>query len=275
MRKFWIYMVIFLVVPAFVLTGCKKDEDEDTFDAQKVLADYMLSQDLDLNKVIGGFVMDTPDDVSGVAGKYIIDIRTADEFAAGHIENANRVDLPNILTEAAKATKPILIVCKTGQTATHAVALLRMSGYPDAQALKWGMSRWHADFDIWSNNIGNVAEGHSNWNSDAAPTNLTYSSPTFTSSVTDGAGILKERVAKVLADGFKTTTPSEVLNSPGSYFINNYFNEADYLGFGHIMGAYRVNPLLLGEGQVNYIDPSKKVTTYCYTGQTSGAITLR
>lgn len=272
MKKFWIYMVILLVVPAFVLTGCKKDEEE-TFDAQKVLADYMISQDLDLNKIIGGFVMDTPDDVSAVAGKYIIDIRTADEFAAGHIVNAIRVDLANILTEAAKANKPILVVCKTGQTATHAVALLRMSGYPDAQALKWGMSRWHADFDIWSNNIGSIAAGHANWATDAAPTTLTFDSPNFTSTVTDGAGILTERVAKVLADGFKTTTPTDVLNNPGNYFINNYFSEADYAGFGHIKGAYRINPMLLGEGQVNNLDAAKKITTYCYTGQTSAAIT--
>jgi len=272
MKKFWIYMVILLVVPAFVMTGCKKD-DEETFDAQQVLVDYMISQDLDLNKIIGGFVMDTPDDVSAVASKYIIDIRTADEFAAGHIVDAHRVDLANILTEAAKANKPILVVCKSGQTATHAVALLRMSGYTDAQALKWGMSRWNAAFDIWSNNIGSIAAGHANWNSDAAPNTLIYESPNFSSSVTDGAGILAERVAKVLADGFKTTTPTDVLNNPGNYYINNYFSEGDYAGFGHIKGAYRINPMLLGEGQVNYLDASKKITTYCYTGQTSAAIT--
>lgn len=272
MKKLLNLALLALLIPAFLLTGCKKDDDDD-FDAQKALTDYLIAQDLDLNKIIGGFVMDTPDDVSAVAGKYIIDIRTTTEFAAGHIVNATRVDLKDILTEAAKATKPILVVCKTGQTATHAVALLRLSGYTDAQALKWGMSRWHSDFDIWSNNTGNIAEGHANWTTAAAPNNLTFSSPSFSVSVTDPAGILSARVATVLADGFKTVTPTEVLNSPANYFINNYFSEADYVGFGHINGAYRINPLLIGEGQVTFLDASKKVVTYCYTGQTSAAIT--
>lgn len=272
MKKFLTYMLLTLVIPAFLLTGCKKDDD-DVFDSQKALTDYLIAQDLDLNKIIGGFVMDTPDDVSGVAGKYIIDIRTADEFAQGHIANAKRADFGNILTEAANADKPILVVCKSGQTATYAVALLRLSGYTDAQALKWGMSRWHEDFDIWSNNIGNIAEGNGNWTNNAAPTNLTYSSPVFTSSVTDPAGILSERVNLIVSEGFKSIQPDVILSNPGNYFINNFFPEADYTGFGHIDGAYRIQPLLLGEGQINFLDPTKQIITYCYTGQTSGAIT--
>lgn len=272
MKKFLTYMLLTLVIPAFLLIGCKKDDD-DNFDAQKALTDYLIAQDLDLNKIIGGFVMDTPDDVSAVAGKYIIDIRTAAEFAQGHIVNAKRVDFANILTEAANADKPILVVCKSGQTATYAVALLRLSGYTDAVALKWGMSRWHSDFDIWSTNTGNIAQDNANWTNVAAPNNLTYDSPKFTVSVTDPAGILAERVNLVLSEGFKSIQPDVVLNNPGSYFINNFFPEADYVGFGHINGAYRIQPLLLGEGQINYLDPSKQIITYCYTGQTSGAIT--
>ena len=76
-----------------------------------------------------------------------------------------------------------------------------------------------------------------------------------------------------MADGFKTASATDVVASPENYFINNYFSEADYLGFGHIKGAYRINPLLVGDGQVNFLDPDKTVITYCYTGQTSAAIT--
>lgn len=272
MKRLAIYFIALFVIPALVFTGCKKD-DEETFNAQKTLTDYLVAQDLDLNKILDGFVMAAPDD-GNVSAFHVIDIRTADDYAAGHIEGAIRCDLANILTEAANAgTKGILVVCKTGQTATHAVTLLRLSGYKTAKALKWGMSGWNAQFDVWTANIGSIADGHANWVTTSAPNNLTYSSPTFTSTSSDPAEILKSRVSEVLANGFITTTTTDVLTTPGNYFINNYFNEADYTAFGHINGAYRIQPLLISEGQINYLDPSKRIATYCYTGQTSAAIT--
>jgi rhodanese-related sulfurtransferase len=271
MKKFMIYAIALFLIPSLLFTGCKKD-DEETFDAQKELTSYLVAQDMDLNKILDAFVMKAPDG-GVISGMYIMDIRSADEFAAGHIEGAHHVTLANILTEAENAGgQPILVVCKTGQTATYASTLLRLSGF-NSKALKWGMSSWNTSLDAWTPNVGNVAEGHSNWTNDAAPTNLTFASPKFTSTATNGADILKERVAAVLAGGFATATATDVIENPANYFINNYFSEADYLGFGHIAGAYRINPLLVSEGQVNFLDPSKPVITYCYTGQTSGAIT--
>ena len=203
-RKLY-YLIALFLIPALVFTGCSKDEEEPTVDSQKVMTTYMVSQNMDLNTILDGFVMAAPDN-GDVSAKHIIDIRTAADFAAGHIEGAVRVDLKDILTEAANATKPILVVCKTGQTATFAVTLLRLSGYPDAKALKWGMSGWNLDFDAWTSNTASIAEGHANWNSDAAPNNLTYANPKFTTTQTAGAEILKERITAVLNDGFKTTT---------------------------------------------------------------------
>ncbi len=271
MKKLSFYFIALFLLPTLVLTSCKKD-NEETFDAQKELTTHLVAQNLDLNTILDGFVMAAPDN-GDVSNKYIIDIRTADEFATGHIADAHRTDWANILVEAAKANKDILVVCKTGQTATYASTLLRLSGYKTAKALKWGMSGWNASLDMWSSNTGDIAVGNANWTTDAAPTNLTYSSPQFSATSTTATEILKERVAAVLAEGFKGTSAADVLDNAGTYFVNNYFNEADYTSFGHVKGAYRINPLLVSDGQVNFLDPSKTVVTYCYTGQTSGAIT--
>ena len=139
MNKLMRFFLILAIVPALVLTSCKKDE---TFNSQNELITYLKTQNLDISTIISGFVVGAPpaDEVATfISSKYIIDIRSADEFAQGHIEGAIRVDLKNILIEAEKAnSKPIVVVCKTGQTATHAVALLRLSGYTTATALKWG-----------------------------------------------------------------------------------------------------------------------------------------
>ena len=271
MKKLFRALLILFLVPALFLGSCKK-ENEETFDAQKALTDYLVAQNLDINTILLNFVYAAPTD-GNVSAKYVIDIRTVDDFALGHIADAHRVDLVNILTEAAKATKPILVVCKTGQTATHAVTLLRLSGYADATALKWGMSGWNTKLDAWTPGIGSVAAGHANWTTDAAPANLSFTSPQFTSTDIVPANILKNRVALVLTEGFKTVLATDVLADPAKYFIINYFIEADYSAYGHIKGAYRISPLLVGEGQVKFQDPVKEVVTYCYTGQTSAAIT--
>jgi rhodanese-related sulfurtransferase len=272
-KRFFLYALLLMVVSTTLFSGCKKEDNE--FDAQAALTEYLIAQNLDLNTIIQGFVFDTPAEASAVSGMYIIDIRTAAEFASGHIANAKRADMKDLLTEAAKAApgQDILVVCKSGQTATYASTLLRLAGYPKARALKWGMSRWNAQFDVWTSNIGNIAQNHANWKTEASPANLTYDAPQFSSNLTDPQSILMERVQKVLNEGYKSVQPSTVLNNPDAYFINNYFPEVDYTTFGHIKGAKRINPLLVGEGQVLNLDPAKEIVTYCYTGQTSGAIT--
>lgn len=279
MRKYFIYTLLIAFVATFSFTGCKQDCDcaVNELGAYEVLAQHLQTIDMDLNHVIKNandqkFVMAAPAD-GNLSSKYIMDIRSATDFATGHIDGAVNVPFANILTAATSATKPILVVCYTGQTACYATSLLRLYGYHDAQALKWGMSGWNPTFDKWTPNIADIAAGHTNWTSAAAIALQTFGNPTVSSSTTDGAALLKERVETVVAEGFKGVNASDVLGSPGNYFINNYFSEADHTGFGHINGAYRVLPLGITDGSINNLDPSKQVVTYCYTGQTSAVIT--
>ncbi|MBE0661867.1 MAG: hypothetical protein IH597_05300 [Bacteroidales bacterium] len=278
MKKLAIYFLTLMLATALLSTGCKKDDD-DPFNAQKALTDYLVSQQLDINKMLDGFVIGAPAD-GNMSDYHLIDIRSTEDFALGHITGAVNVPFTDILIEAANATKPIVVVCYTGQTATYAGTLLRLSGYDTAKALKWGMSGWNPVFANnakgWNGKTGDIAVGNANWTTDSAPTNLTFESPTFTSTSTDPAEILQARIAQVVSEGFKTVTPDDVLTNPNSFFINNYFSEAHFTGFGHIDGAYRINPMLVGGGdneKVTNNDSSKKVVTYCYTGQTSAAIT--
>jgi rhodanese-related sulfurtransferase len=275
---------------AMVFTSCK-EENVEKIDAGEVLRTYLVAQNMDLDHIIKyhddatntdiKFVAAPPAtdaDVAGFLSKYyVIDIREAQHFAAGHIQDAHNTPLANILAEAEKAgDKRILVVCYTGQTACFATSLLRLYGYHDAQALKWGMSGWNASYATpWNDNSKNDADGHTNWKYAAAPANMVYDFPAISSNMTDGASILKERVEIVLAAGFKGTTAKNVLDNPGDYNINNYYSETDYTGFGHIDQAYRINPLLLQDNSMKGLnpDPSATVITYCYTGQTSAVIT--
>jgi rhodanese-related sulfurtransferase len=286
MKKLSLLIFGLLLVPTLLLTSCDEGEVPEinitpTF---TTLKDYMINNKLDINDILMSpdgvnFVQGAPDDAglaAFLAKYYIIDIRTSDAFTAGHIQGAKNVAFANILAEGAAAgSKPVLVVCYTGQTACYATALLRLYGYPNTQALKWGMSGWNPlTATSWNNAIGDVGVG-SKWSYTSEPAPLVFPDPVIASLSQDGATILKSRVELAVQEGFKTAKNTDVIANPNNYFINNYFSGTDYLGFGHITDAYRVLPLTLADNSYKGIDPAAnaKVVTYCYTGQTSAIIT--
>jgi rhodanese-related sulfurtransferase len=274
MKKYFIYSILFAFVATISFTGCKTTETggEEAI-AYETLTTYLKSNSMDIGNIISNadgakFVMGAPAD-GDVSSKWVMDIRSAETFAAGHIEGAHNVAFGDILTAAASADKPVLVVCYTGQTACYATSLLRLYGYESAQALKWGMSGWNAAFDSWSAKCKDLTTDN-NWTIDATAAG-SFEAPSWTSSTTDGAALLQERVEAVVAAGFKTASNADVLANPGNYYVNNFFSEAHYTGFGHVAGAVRVNPISIDE--CDKLDPDGKVVTYCYTGQTSAVIT--
>lgn len=277
MKKYLIYTILLAFVASISFTGCKYDDTCDCSGsgsaAYETLTAHLKSIDMDLNHVINNangqkFVMGAPAD-GDLSGKWIMDIRGADDFATAHIAGAHNVAFTNILTAAATADKPILMVCYTGQTACYATSLLRLYGFEDTQALKWGMSGWNTTFDKWTPNCKDLTTS-ANWTTDNTAVG-SFSAPTWTSSTTDGGSLLKERVEAVVKAGFKTVKNTDVLANPASYYVNNYFSDPHYKGFGHVKGAIRESPLLIDD--FNKLDPNAKVVTYCYTGQTSAVIT--
>lgn len=75
----------------------------------------------------------------------IVDIRSAEDYAAGHIEGAN-INVPFASAmpdgfESIPKDKPVLVYCYSGQTGSQTTAILRMLGY-DAYNLSGGMTGW-------------------------------------------------------------------------------------------------------------------------------------
>ncbi|MCA1768466.1 MAG: rhodanese-like domain-containing protein [Halomonas sp.] len=79
----------------------------------------------------------------------VVDTRDADAFKAGHIAGARNIPQSRIderMGELQKVKeKPIIVVCKSGQTAGTTVAKLLKGGYPRVLKLKGGMMQWQAD----------------------------------------------------------------------------------------------------------------------------------
>jgi rhodanese-related sulfurtransferase len=275
-------LLAILMIPLFIAVSCKKVEDEPSTDptnSYTTLTTYLVDNDMDLPQITTDWIVAPPAlaDVQTFIDAYdIIDIRGGTDFATSHIEGAVNSTLVDLLTNASSTTKPILVVCYTGQTASHAVVALKLSGY-QAKVLKWGMSGWTSALSSpWESNSGPVngitAIGHSNWVNTTTTPVATFADPTLTASG-DGAAILKARVELMLTNGFKGTTNTDVLTTPSDYFINNFWAQADVDHYGHIAEAYRISPLSIADGEMNNLDPSKTVVTYCWTGQTSSMVT--
>lgn len=288
MKKLSLIIIGLLLVPSLFLTSCDQGDEPGANLTPEftLMKDYMVNNNLDIPQIITNtdgekFVTGAPaeaDLAAFLAKYYIIDIRSASDYNANHIEGAKNVPFSNILAEGAAAgSQPVLIVCYTGQTACYGTALMRLYGFKHTQALKWGMSGWNeATAASWNSKIGaEEAKGHANWSSGGEPSLLAFTDPSIAVLSQDGATILKRRVELTVAAGFKTAKGTDVLNTPSNYFINNYFNSTDYSGFGHINEAFRILPLALADGSYKGLDSgtNAKVVTYCYTGQTSAVVT--
>ena len=105
------------------------------------MKDHMMDNDLDLNNILSGpggevkFVVGAPAsaDLDAFLNKYsILDIRSLEAFNTSHIQGAKHIAFADILAEADAASKQVLVVCYTGQTACYGTSLLRLSGHSNA-----------------------------------------------------------------------------------------------------------------------------------------------
>lgn len=77
-----------------------------------------------------------------------LDIRDGAEFKKGHIADAIHIplaSLPGRISELeAHREKPIIVVCRLGQSASGATKRLREQGFDRAQKMTGGMMEWTA-----------------------------------------------------------------------------------------------------------------------------------
>jgi thioredoxin len=78
----------------------------------------------------------------------ILDVRTPEEYSAGHIENSDNVDwLGNnfvALTDKYDKTKPVFVYCKSGGRSLKASQKLAELGFTTVYNLDGGMLKWEA-----------------------------------------------------------------------------------------------------------------------------------
>ncbi len=98
---------------------------------------------------VGGIAPQEAVSLINRAGAVVVDIRGAEDFAAGHIIDAIHFPLADLPSGGDKlkklAGKPIIVCCTSGNLAGQAARELKVQGLAPVHALKGGISAWRAE----------------------------------------------------------------------------------------------------------------------------------
>ncbi len=196
---------------------------------------------------------------------YIVSLRSADDYATGHIPGAVNIvfgELNTLPTE-----DEILVYCYTGQSASFATALLGVLGY-DVQNLKNGMSAWSTDPEVYVTRF-DPATSQGDYRVETTANDAgTYDFPVLDNTTsTDAAEIIEAAVATV-SPKYITNTELNLKIAEDEDMIILSVRSAEHYAAGHIPGAVNIG---LGDlaDSLDKLDPDVPVYVYCYTGHSA------
>lgn len=75
-----------------------------------------------------------------------IDVRTPEEFAAGHANRTRNIPLDTLMANLDKLEKnePVYLICRTGSRSKKAAQILVDNGFPQAISIAGGTDAWKA-----------------------------------------------------------------------------------------------------------------------------------
>ena len=212
---------------------------------------------------------------------HVIDLRNAEIFAKGHIKGAVNVEFSKLPDYFSNDIKPfefdrIIMVCYSGQMSSYSTSLLRLMGYGNVYAMRWGMSGWNKDFakDSWLDAVSSeyVEKLELAVNEKAAVVDF----PKMNTGKTTGEEILTARFNTLFEAGVMDAiiTAEKVFEKTDDFYTINY-DRRDKYESGHIPGAirYKTNGTLGIVSEMQTIPTDKEVVVYCGTGHNSGFVT--
>nr|WP_221290529.1 rhodanese-like domain-containing protein [Massilia aurea] len=78
----------------------------------------------------------------------IVDVRSSEEFAAGHLRDAKHIPLADLGARIGELDKSknrtVVMVCQTGARSDKAARQLQAAGFEDVHSLEGGLAAWKA-----------------------------------------------------------------------------------------------------------------------------------
>lgn len=279
MTKVWMLAILSI---SFFVVSCDNEDPAPEVNEAEVLIEYMETPTSPAgnygNSALAIKAASATYELLQADKVYIIDIRSAVDFADGHIDGAVNVAVGDVRghIDAADLTgiDEIHIVCYSGQTAAWLTSLLQLAGYKDVYSMKFGMSAWNEDFDKWTSNCD--SEKTTLFTSDVTAKADAGDLPALSTGYETGEEIFDARWDVVLAEGFGEAAISngDVYANLSNFYIINYWPNDHYLDPGHIVGAmeYTPNVDLALDAALKTLPTDQTIVVYCYTGQNSARI---
>jgi rhodanese-related sulfurtransferase len=212
----------------------------------------------------------------------VIDLRDPVSYRKGHIPGAKNLEFSKLPSYFENEIKPfqydkIILDCENGQRSSYATCLLRLLGYGNVFAMRWGMSAWNpslADDKGWGKMISDKYSSKLDTTTVVHPLKGTF--PLLNTGMKSGEEILKKRVHVLFGEDLNKVmlTADQVFEKKDSIFIINYDRKDKYES-GHIPGSirYKPNGTLGIPEEMKTIPVNKQVVLYCETGHNSAFAT--
>jgi rhodanese-related sulfurtransferase len=200
-------------------------------------------------------------------GPYIVSLRSAEDYAAGHIPGAVNMKFSDL--SSLPKDKDIVVYCYTGQSASFATAVLGILGY-DVKNLRNGMSSWSSDPDVYKKRY----TGGAGYETETTPnTGGSYAMPTLENTASNDNAEIVKAAALTVAPKYISADDLHMKIAEGEDMTIISIRKADAYAAGHIPGAINIayGPDLANN--LSQIDPDAPVYVYCYTGHTAAQAT--
>jgi rhodanese-related sulfurtransferase len=276
--KVWMLAILFI---SFIVVSCDEEEDPPVeVNEAELLVEWMESATSPAadygNSALAIKSAEAVHTAMAADKVYIIDIRSATDFAKGHIDDAVNLAAGDVAahidaTDLASYDE-ISIVCYSGQTASWLTCLLRLDGYDNVYSMKFGMCSWADTFAVsWPGAIS--SEYSTFFVTDATAKGDVGDLPDLGTGLETAEEIFDAQLADVYTEGFggAAISAAEVYANLDNYYIINYWPEAEYLDPGHIDGAMQYGDLKL-DVSLKTLPTDKTIVVYCYTGQNSARL---
>lgn len=133
---------IALLIMGFVfITSCTEAQDQKS--SGRGAGKTTTQQPSGISKVVSAAEFQK---LLALENRQLIDVRTADEYSAGKIDNATNIDFygADFKNQMAKLdkNKPVLVYCASGGRSGNTAAMLKEMGFKEIYDLQGGFRGW-------------------------------------------------------------------------------------------------------------------------------------
>jgi rhodanese-related sulfurtransferase len=285
LSKLWITIGAVIILLASLLSmpllsACGGEEETTTVTTSQTTSSTTTVEEVAEFDVVKGAVADylaspagniTAEDLKLAIAEgdapYIVSLRSADDYAKGHIPGAVNMSFGDLST--LPKDEEIVVYCYTGQSASFATAVLGILGY-DVMNLRHGMSSWSDDPDVYVKRYS----GGAGYDTETTPnTGGSHAMPVLDNTTSSDDAEIVKAAALTVAPKYISAADLHMKIAEGEDMTILSVRKADAYAAGHIPGAINApyGPDIINA--LSQLNPDAPVYVYCYTGHTGSQTT--